>query len=153
YIVTIISNGLIVLNTGDSNNDGKRDIVDYNALTTPFTLVPPTSNTDKGKSDIPDQLFLFKGNQQVHNEIPIQALTSKAVNAITNQISQSFNSLDSSNLNQTSIDSQTQQLLNEFGELDQAVAGATITGRAFVDTNHNGIQDYGELGLAGIRVN
>ena len=60
-----IDPGEALVGRGDSNGDNVRDIKDFNALTTPFTLVPPTSKTDKGQSDIPDQLFLYKGNHQV----------------------------------------------------------------------------------------
>jgi hypothetical protein len=152
YIVTIISNGLIVLNTGDSNGDGKRDITDYNALKTPFTLVPPTSSSDPGQPDIPNQLFLFKGNQQIHLEIPPLVVVTPQVTVAQNQITQSLNSLNSTTLTQSQVDNYMQQLLIESAQLNLAVAGDTIGGAVFNDANQNGVWDYGETALSGTTV-
>jgi SdrD B-like domain len=89
------------------------------------------------------------GNHQVHPEL--KNLIPAAA-AIQQQIANTFISLDSSTLSAQMVSSLTEDLLAQFAAQEAALRGATIFGLAFLDSNHNGIQDLGERGLAGLTV-
>ena len=86
YIVKM--GNTIVLNTGDTNGNNVRDVADYNALKANF---PPTPAHG---SDIPDQLFIDKGNHQAHKEIP-PLLRNPATLSLQAQIDSTLDALDS----------------------------------------------------------
>jgi hypothetical protein len=134
------------------------------SATVSFTLTdfgePGTSDTAKYLITLNDgtgtvvldtvtDINLTFGNHQVHPEL--KNLTPAAAN-VQQQIDKTFNFLNNQNLSDQRVNMLTQDLLGQFAAFEAAQNGATISGTAFLDANRNGIQDFGEGGLAGIVV-
>jgi hypothetical protein len=122
YIIVIDSNNnkkrdageLVVLDTGD--DDGfARDMADFDTGTAGKPIIPPTSKTDPGTPDIDFQRFLFKGNHQVHNEIPpLAGKTATTVSSLEAQITATLDALDQDTLNANKVASLMEQLLSQY---------------------------------------
>jgi hypothetical protein len=104
----------VVLDTGD--NDGfARDMTDFATGTAGKPVIPPTSQTDPGTPDINFQRFLFKGNHQVHLEIP--PLLKKLPTTVTQleaAITNTLDALNVDNLSAAKISNLTDQLLSQY---------------------------------------
>jgi hypothetical protein len=105
-------------------------------------------------------LTLNKGNHQVHLELkhlldPTVPLSS-AASTVAAQLAKTFSDWDGLNLNgqglENKLDNLNQDLLAEAASFEAALGGATVSGTAFKDANHNGTLDLGETGLGGITV-
>src|SRR5262249_38673125 len=123
----------------DAGEPGTKDTASY-----VITLSNGTVVLDSKGSQL-----LNKGNHQAHPEI---ANLLPAAATIAKQISQTFSQLDSPSAIQSDVDARTLDLLAQFAQFEAAQAGAKHNGMAFRDLNHDGVQELGESGLAGLTV-
>jgi hypothetical protein len=123
----------------DAGEPGTNDTASYKITLSDGTVV----------LDSLGSVNLTFGNHQVHAEL--KNLTPAATK-VRGQLNKTFNALDNQNLNQSKLDNLTQDLLAQFTAFEAAQSGATISGVAFLDADHDGIQELGEGLVANVVV-
>src|SRR5207244_3514672 len=127
----------------DAGEPGTSDTAYYKITLSDGTVV---LDSLLGATGFDPAIKLTFGNHQVHPEL--KNLLNPAAASVEQQITKTFGFLDNSTISAPRLNTLTQTLLAQFAAFNAAVNGATVSGIAFVDSNHDGIQELGEGGLA-----